>query len=375
MRIVALTFTNKAATEMKVRLRERLMVLARPHQASTRSHDGGALSSGEIERRHSLDSEAVATLARAALADLEKAQIGTLHSFAAHLLRLHALESGVDPDFREDDGQRFDEHFTASWDLWLDRELGRSGARHSLWRRVLAVVGLDAIRDLARALCSELVDLDVLQRQVSSDVRPEIVVQWLRQRGEQARRLAHKYDRPKRRKVEQMVAVAASLMELVAENGMVGRDRLSGEERQWLEKDIGNCVAGWDEQDFEEAVALIETAKRLLASEEGLFYDLLTLLLPLVRQVRETFVAQGWLSFDGLLVRARALLYDHPSVRERIKREYRAVLVDEFQDTDPVQYEIVLALSERLGQCATRWQVLSLEPGKLFIFGDPNQPI
>jgi len=89
MRIVALTFTNKAATEMKIRLRERLTVLARPETASMRSSGGGALSCRELEARYGLDSEAVATLAHAALVDLEKAQIGTLHGFAAHLLRLY----------------------------------------------------------------------------------------------------------------------------------------------------------------------------------------------------------------------------------------------------------------------------------------------
>ncbi|MCP9447437.1 MAG: UvrD-helicase domain-containing protein [Nitrospira sp.] len=376
MRIVALTFTNKAATEMKIRLRERLTVLARSSAAaSMRSSVGGALSCGELEARYGLDPEAIATLARAALADLEKAQIGTLHSFAAHLLRLYALESRVDPDFREDDGQRFDEHFTASWDLWLDRELSRSGSRHHLWRRVLTSVSPDSIRDMARALCGELVDLDALQRQVSSDAMPEAVVRWLQQQQERARRLLQIHDRPKRRKVEHMVAAAASLMKLVAEEGPAGRRRLSMEERQWLEKDVGNSVAGWEEKDFHEAAALIETAQQLLAVDESVFRDLLSLLLPLVRQVRDTFVAQGWLSFDGLLARARTLLYDHPSVRERIKREYRAVLVDEFQDTDPVQYEIVLALSERLGESAARWQDLSLEPGKLFIVGDPKQSI
>ena len=102
---------------------------------------------------------------------------------------------------------------------------------------------------------------------------------------------------------------------------------------------------------------------------------LLTLLIPLVRDIRETFARQGWLSFDGLLARARALLFEHPSVRERIKRDYRAVLVDEFQDTDPVQYEIILAVSERQGSQAAHWQEMALEPGKLFIVGDPKQSI
>ncbi|MCP9439152.1 MAG: UvrD-helicase domain-containing protein [Nitrospira sp.] len=375
MNIVALTFTNKAATEMKVRLRERLTVLAQPHRASVRSSDGGSLSYGEIEARYGLAPEAVATLARAALVDLEKAQIGTLHSFAAHLLRLHALESGVDPEFQEDDGLRFDEHFTASWDLWLDRELSPSGSHHGLWRKVLASVALDLIRGLARSLCSELVDPDTLHRQVSSNEMPIAVVQWLRQQQEQVWQLLQRYDRPKRRKVEHQLAATASLIGLVVEGGLIGRHRLSMEERQWLEKDVGKTVAEWDEQDFAEAADLIKMAQRLLTVEENLFPDLLTLLLPLVRQVRASFVQQGWLSFDGLLARARTLLYQHPSVRERIKREYRAVLVDEFQDTDPVQYEIVLALSERLGEYATRWQELSLEPGKLFIVGDPKQSI
>jgi ATP-dependent helicase/nuclease subunit A len=106
--------------------------------------------------------------AQTALHELEKAQIGTLHSFAAHLLRLHPLESGVDPDFKEDDGLRFEEQFTAAWDCWLDQELSRAGQHHPLWRSVLSSATLDAVRSLAWSLCSELVDLDALQQQLGS---------------------------------------------------------------------------------------------------------------------------------------------------------------------------------------------------------------
>ncbi|MDH5741583.1 MAG: UvrD-helicase domain-containing protein, partial [Nitrospira sp.] len=373
--VVALTFTNKAATEMKVRLRERLTVLAHPQGDSMRTSDGGAVSMSDLQERYGLSNDAIAARAQAALQELEKAQIGTLHSFAAHLLRLHPLESGVDPDFKEDDGLRFEEQFTAAWDCWLDQELSRAGQHHPLWRSALSSTTLDAVRSLAWSLCSELVDLDTLQQQLASPAVSPAVSDWMLHMSTRAEQLLSEHDRPKRRKVEQMLAAAAAVTRLVADKGLAGQQDVTTEEREWLDKDLGSAVAGWDKSEFREAAGLIETGQQLLTVDHAFLNDLLQLLIPLVRNIRETFVRQGWLSFDGLLARARALLIEHPSVRERIKREYRALLVDEFQDTDPTQYEIILAVSERLGSQANRWQEMALEPGKLFIVGDPKQSI
>ncbi|MGE0645524.1 MAG: UvrD-helicase domain-containing protein [Nitrospira sp.] len=373
--VVALTFTNKAATEMKVRLRERLTVLAHPQSDSMRATDGGAVSKSDLQARYGLGSEVIVARAHAALRELEKAQIGTLHSFAAHLLRLHPLESGVDPDFKEDDGLRFDEQFTAVWDCWLDQELSRAGQQHPLWRAVLSSTTLDAVRSLSRSLCSELVDLDALQEQLRARTITPAMSDWIQHMGARAEQLLREHDRPKRRKVEHMVGAAASVMHLVAQKGLAGRQDLAAEQREWLSKDLGGAVAGWEKREFKEAAALIETAQQLLMIDHAFLNDLLQLLIPLVRHVRENFVRQGWLSFDGLLARARALLFEQPSVRERIKREYRALLVDEFQDTDPTQYEIILAVSEQQGAQAARWREMLLEPGKLFIVGDPKQSI
>ncbi|MDH5625921.1 MAG: UvrD-helicase domain-containing protein, partial [Nitrospira sp.] len=120
---------------------------------------------------------------------------------------------------------------------------------------------------------------------------------------------------------------------------------------------------------------VVSVAQQLFSVNQLYMSDVLELLGPFLSVVRQSFLASGWISFDGLLTRAKALLRDHPSARSRIKHSYRAILVDEFQDTDPVQYEIVLYLAERRGSSKQAWQDLELEPGKLFIVGDPKQSI
>jgi len=373
--VVALTFTNKAAMEMKVRLRERLTWLADPSPEGARLQDGGAVSAQELQERYGLTRDEIALRARDGLADLEKAQIGTLHSFAAHLLRLHPLESGVDPDFQEDDGSRFDEHFTPLWDLWIDQELSRQGEHHDQWRRLLSMTTLEEVRTLTYALCSELVDLKMLQAQLNQDSLQPSVVRWVRDLADKAQALLQSYDRPKRRKIEEMLGAGLSLLTHVADEGPSALQRLDGSTRDWLSKDLGSKVKDWDEGQFQEAKRLIQASQSLLDVDHALFRDLLKLLGPLIESIRSSFVDKGWLSFDGLLGRARALLLEHPRIREGIKREYRAVLVDEFQDTDPIQYEIILAVSEQLGRHEIVWQDMQLDPGKLFIVGDPKQSI
>nr|WP_242480375.1 UvrD-helicase domain-containing protein [Rhodovibrio sodomensis] len=83
------------------------------------------------------------------------------------------------------------------------------------------------------------------------------------------------------------------------------------------------------------------------------------------------------MDFDDLLFGARALLRDHPEVRDALARRYRVVLVDEFQDTDPVQAEILWRLCEaEPRQPADRpWTDRQPEPGRLFLVGDPKQAI
>ena len=166
--IVALTYTNKAATEMKVRLRQRLTLLARRVMDPDDASQAGTVTIDQLRAAYGLTAEEIARRATDALRDIEKAQIGTVHSFAAHLLRLYPLEAGVDPAFREDEGLRFDESFRMAWDVWIDHELGREGTQHRRWRPLLDSITLEQLRDLAYALCSDLMDTDALFRLVSA---------------------------------------------------------------------------------------------------------------------------------------------------------------------------------------------------------------
>ncbi|MGA1354777.1 MAG: UvrD-helicase domain-containing protein, partial [Candidatus Limnocylindrus sp.] len=89
----------------------------------------------------------------------------------------------------------------------------------------------------------------------------------------------------------------------------------------------------------------------------------------------------GVLSFGDLLLRMRDLLRDQPDVRARVKGRYDRILVDEYQDTSPVQEDLVAFLSEeptrgdRIAQGQRAMGQLRLAPGRLFVVGDPKQSI
>ncbi len=80
------------------------------------------------------------------------------------------------------------------------------------------------------------------------------------------------------------------------------------------------------------------------------------------------------LDFDDLLYFARDLLRTHPAVREALTNRYQHILVDEFQDTDPLQSEILFLLCGEDG-ADKPWHEQRLRPGQLFLVGDPKQSV
>ena len=91
---------------------------------------------------------------------------------------------------------------------------------------------------------------------------------------------------------------------------------------------------------------------------------------------------QGQMIFHDLLVLARDLLADPKrgaSVRASLHNRYKFLLIDEFQDTDPIQIELAVRIASAVDQPEknerSRWQDHEIETGRLFFVGDPKQSI
>jgi len=164
LRIVAMTFTEKAASDMKVRLMgelEKIVAVikgnASPEEQIKREkflahiRDTYHTTLAEIERR-----------AKKSLEDMDKALIGTIHSFAAHLLRLYPLESGVVPGFIVDEGDVFEEMFDKEWSRWIAGELTLDSSRAHLWKDVLRRLDLECMKELAKKLSAFTIPPDSL---------------------------------------------------------------------------------------------------------------------------------------------------------------------------------------------------------------------
>ena len=107
----------------------------------------------------------------------------------------------------------------------------------------------------------------------------------------------------------------------------------------------------------------------------------LAVLIPLVRPVMQRFReykrAAALLDFDDLIFAARDLLRDHDDVRRALADRFSHVLVDEFQDTDPLQTEIFWRLCGEPadGGDDGDWAAFVVRHGALFLVGDPKQAI
>lgn len=105
--------------------------------------------------------------------------------------------------------------------------------------------------------------------------------------------------------------------------------------------------------------------------------DLIAQVEPVLARFRDYKRSAAQLDFDDLIFAARDLLRDHDDVRRSLAARFAHVLVDEFQDTDPLQTEIFWRLCGEppAGVASADWSEFIIRPGALFLVGDPKQAI
>ena len=369
--MAAVTFTRKAASELRGRFHLAL------EQALV-----------QAEGESVVDAVRVAAL-RAALSNLERFFSGTIHSFCARLLRERPVESGVSPGFTELDEVQ---------DLELRQRVWRdfiTSMRAAGDPQMMALLAADIkpkdLDDAFRKVCD---NDDVvfppgegtcpnpgpaiealrafwqeLQQHLPSPIDPATtckIQQAALAFDAQWRVLQRRVDRP---------AVVADLLRTWDRESKITqyqwadtatekkryRDLIQDLHEEFRESAVTPYLAQWRQYVYRLSIGLLTRARGDAAAE---------------RRRLNT------LNYGDLLNLTARVLRHNVGVRRALQRKFRFVLVDEFQDTDPVQAEIVFWLAED-GNAAppaahgshADWRQVPLRPGALFVVGDPKQSI
>lgn len=382
-RMWAVTFTDKAAAEMKERLRAHLLRLA----AGERMPELGA-SYGALGR-----TAPPATFWAQVLADLPTANVGTFHSLCAQLLRRYAAETGIDPAFVTLEEAEARELFfrAAEQQIVADLDLGGDAAAEA--RRCCIAFGLYA----PGAHGLGLVDLcERVHAQVREDGRD---LAWL---------VANAGDLPSATAAFE-AAREAALTAVAAARGLGGNLRVVDgaaacaavlpvldalrldtftDRRDAIDRAIGAIHLQHLDRPSREA---LKAARESLEGLPEAYADAAAA--PLARAFAAVLAraAEAYerekrrhaaLDFTDLLGRARDLLRDHPAVRREVQARVGAIVVDEFQDTNAVQLDLMALWCERRDGAARpvprerrAAELLPLEPAMLAVVGDRKQSI
>ncbi len=351
--MAAITFTRKAAGELRERFQLELEKYFRDEN--------------DIDQKE---------LLRGALDHIDQCYIGTIHSFCSAILRERPVEAGLSPDFEEIEG--------------IEERLLEKRA----WEEYLLQIKLETPDILNRLQRADLSTEDLFQAYRNLNLYPDVEIAY-------AAADPPLIDREARSELKKLVVSAAKY--LPPFEPQRGWDPLQKKIRMILRR---QRIFNLDDDiqflrlldDLDRSQAKI-TLNRWLSNDgaresqsayeqfkaryldpilkqwrEHRYMISLEFLEPACRYYHDLRARENSLNFQDLLMHCADLLRDNPEVRGYFQNRYRRILIDEFQDTDPIQAQVMLYLTgSDLGE--RDWAGLSPMPGSLFVVGDPKQSI
>lgn len=338
--ILAITFTRKAAAEMKSRVRKRM---------------------GEILAQDPQD-----YFWQEQMKSLERVQITTIHGLCSRILRENPVEAQLDPAFVVADDFAASDYIAQCVQSYIRSSLAQ---QQEELRLLLGVYGVNSFVNQLNALLPNLADI-VAEEDLTAPYRESaasaaslsdkllLVVQELVDRREQL-------TKPKSKGREHLENLTEHLAEVSA--------GLKAEKIDFAAYD--SYVAVIKNQRGELKAALDE-AKKLRQQLVEAEYDRLALplvaawqkvLAELYSYIQKKKQDNDLLTYDDLELRALQLLQENAQVRQKYHERFRYIMVDEFQDTNERQRQLIYLLC---GDSAAQ-----LLGNKLFIVGDPKQSI
>ena len=351
--IAAITFTRKAAIELKERFQQKI-------------EDSFRETEDEKEKGY----------LREALSNLEQCYLGTIHSFCARLLRERPIEAGLDPEFTELDDLDDTLLKEEAWERYM-LNLKIEESPSLIYLEELGIKPSE-LADCYKTVCTfpevkpafqaspkpnlkeaikEIISFSDEASQYIPDEEPKMGYDKLQEAVLSVKRMKGFYDYVKEDYNKIKLLENFSKAEKVTLNRWTSKEKAK-EYRDALvlelqEKVIDPTLQQW---------------------REYCYADTIKFVLPAVEYYHELRRRVSMLNFQDLLLKTSCLLRDYPEVRQYFQQKYKCLLVDEFQDTDPIQAEIIFYLT---GQDVyeKNWQKLIPRPGSLFVVGDPQQSI
>ncbi|MGA2985837.1 MAG: UvrD-helicase domain-containing protein [Terriglobia bacterium] len=383
--IAAITFTEMAASQLSVRIDDYVKGLL---TGDTPPEMAVVLPKGLSEKQR-------ATLEKARQ-NLDELTCTTIHGFCLRLINPYPVQSGLDPGATPMDESSAELSYKTVFEEWLRERLNvEDGSGDPLAECIVLDPdeGVKYIRSLAeffeghRSAKALPFEVTAPSRQAFLKSVDDFRTWFQRQRAKEPETadiinalvsLSEQYRGRGQMSFGQLWRGAHPENELIFTKA--GTFRSYSKKGKWktAAKEAGKPASEGDllsQEAFAHYNSVSESFDRLLAE---IAQELVARFAQPFESLKQRYEKEkrdaALLDFDDLLYKARDLLRNRPDVRKALAERYKHVLVDEYQDTDPLQAEILFRLCGE-GGGKLPWEKCRLRPGQLFIVGDPKQSI